>query len=326
MARPHKGPATDEGERFLARVAWAYHVEGLTQGAVAERLGVTRVRVNKALAEARRSGLVRISFSSALASCVEAEAELRARYGLKEAFVAPWSDDDEGEPRAIVGAALGHHLSQLLAYPAIRRFGVGWGHTINVALRHFEPVDRPDVEIVSVMGGTTRGGDVSSFEITARMADLCNASHTFFPAPLYAGSKVSRDLIIGQDVFTEILEKIRQVDALAMTVGDISDRSLLIRDALPADIEAASLRETGAVGDCLGTVLDADGTPVAHRLNERLIGIGFEDLKAIPDVILASGGLHKVPVMRAVLKRGVVDTLVTDEGTARALLGGGVGE
>lgn len=72
MARPLKGPAADEGERFLARVAWAYHVEGLTQGAVAERLGVTRLRVNRALAEARRTGLVRISFNSAFAPCVEA--------------------------------------------------------------------------------------------------------------------------------------------------------------------------------------------------------------------------------------------------------------
>jgi len=320
MARPQKGPAADEGERFLARVAWAYHVEGLTQGAVAERLGVTRLRVNRALAEARRTGLVRISFNSPFAPCAEAEAALRTRFRLKEAVVAPSCARDEGEPRAAVGAALGHHLSQRLADPGIRRFGIGWGHTIDAALRHFEPVDRPDMEIVSVMGGTTRGGDVSSFEITARMADLCNASHTFFPAPLYAGSKVSRDLIVGQDVFTEILEKIRRVDALAMTVGDISQRSLLIRDALPADIDPAGLAEAGAVGDCLGTVLDPEGRPVAHRLNERLIGIGFDDLALIPDVILASGGPHKVPVMRAILKRGVVDTLVTDEATARALL------
>jgi DNA-binding transcriptional regulator LsrR (DeoR family) len=51
-----------------------------------------------------------------------------------------------------------------------------------------------------------------------------------------------------------------------------------------------------------------------------VIGIGLEDLAPIPNVILAAGGPHKVPVVRAVLKRGVVNTLVTDEATARALL------
>jgi DNA-binding transcriptional regulator LsrR (DeoR family) len=320
MARAPASPATEEGERFLARVAWAYHVEGLTQGAVAERLGVTRVRVNKALAEARRTGLVRISLNTRFAPCVEAEAALKARYGLTDAFIAPGPADPD-EARAVVGTALGHQLTQVLADKAVSLFGMSWGNTLNIATRHVEPMDRPDLEIVSVMGGTTRGSDVSSFEITSRLAHLCGATHSFFPAPLYAGSKESRDIIVGQDVFTQVLEKIRAVDALAMAVGDISDRSLLMRDALPADVTLQSLLRAGAVGDCLGTVLDPDGAPIDHPINERLIGIAFEDLRAIPNVILAAGGPHKVPVIRAVLSRGVVDTFVSDEATARALLG-----
>jgi len=319
MGRTMPSPATDEGERFLARVAWAYHVEGLTQGAVAERLGVTRLRVNKALAEARRLGLVRIALDTRFAPCVEAEAALKARYGLAEAFIAPGPADPE-ETRAVVGMALGHQLTRVLADPAVKRFGMSWGNTLNVATRHVGPMERPDLEIVSVMGGTTRGSDVSSFEITSRLAHLCGATHSFFPAPLYAGSRESRDIIMGQDVFTEVLETIRAVDALAMAVGDISDRSLLMRDALPRDVTREALLGAGAVGDCLGTVLDASGAPIHHPINERLIGIAFDDLRSIPNVILAAGGPHKVPIIRAVLSRGVVDTFVGDEATARALL------
>ena len=40
----------------------------------------------------------------------------------------------------------------------------------------------------------------------------------------------------------------------------------------------------------------------------------------IDNVILAAGGLHKVPILAAALRRGFVDTLVTDENTAVALL------
>jgi DNA-binding transcriptional regulator LsrR (DeoR family) len=80
------------------------------------------------------------------------------------------------------------------------------------------------------------------------------------------------------------------------------------------------LRALGAVGDVLGTVVDAEGQPIPHPINERVIGIGIEDLGPIPNVILAAGGPHKVPIVRAILKRGVVNTLVTDETTARALL------
>ena len=67
-------------------------------------------------------------------------------------------------------------------------------------------------------------------------------------------------------------------------------------------------------------VIDAEGQPIPHAINERAIGISLADLASIPNVILAAGGPHKVAVIRAVLKRNVVNTLVTDEATARALL------
>ncbi len=93
-----------------------------------------------------------------------------------------------------------------------------------------------------------------------------------------------------------------------------------MRDGLPGDVTMEDLLALGAVGDALGVVIDAEGQPIDHPINERVIGIGLEDLAAIPNVILAAGGPSKVAIVRAVLKRQVVNTLVTDEVTARALL------
>ncbi len=53
----------------------------MTQGAAAERFGVTRLRVNKALGEVRR-GLVRISIKSPYASCAELESRLQVTLPL----------------------------------------------------------------------------------------------------------------------------------------------------------------------------------------------------------------------------------------------------
>ena len=49
----HDSPISEEEERFLVRVAWACEIEGLTQAEAADRFGVTRLRVNRSLAEAR---------------------------------------------------------------------------------------------------------------------------------------------------------------------------------------------------------------------------------------------------------------------------------
>lgn len=319
MSRAPKLLQIDEEERFLARVAWAYHVEELTQEQVAAKLGVTRLRVNRALSEARKKGLVRVTFDTAYAPCLDLETKLVARFGLTRAYVAP-SPVRADDAQIMVGAALGSLLSEELARPEVRLFGMSWGGTLNIATRFFTPMNRPDLEIVSVMGGLTKGSDLNSFEITTRLADLCDARHSYFTAPLYAGSAETQRTIMELDVFADVLAKIRSADALAMAAGDISKRSLLMRDGLPADVAMGELIEAGAVGDVLGFVLDAEGREIDHSINERVIGIRIDDLAAIPDVILAAGAPWKVPIVRAILARGVIDTLVTDYDTAAALV------
>jgi len=319
MPRAPKLPRIDTEERFLALVAWAYYVEGLTQERVADKLGVTRLRVNKAISDAHKRGLVRITFNTAFAACAELEAALRARFDLKQAYVAP-APIETRDIQMIVGAALGNLLSEVLADRSVRLFGMSWGGTLNIATRFVAAMERPDLEVISVMGGLTQGSDLNSFEITTRLADLLGAQHSYFTAPLYAGSRDSRDTIMQLDVFRDVLEKLRSVDAMAMAAGDLSKRSLLMRDGLPGDVTMEELTAMGGVGDVLGTVIDAQGRALDHPINERVIGIGLDDLASIPNVILAAGGAHKVAVNRAILARGVVDTFVTDEATARALL------
>jgi lsr operon transcriptional repressor len=319
MPRAPKLPRIDTEGRFLAQVAWAYYVEGLTQERVADKLGVTRLRVNKAIQDAHKRGLVRITFNTAFAACAELEAALRARFSLKQAYVAP-APMETRDIQMIVGAALGNLLSEVLADPKVKLFGMSWGGTLNIATRFVAAMERPDLEVISVMGGLTQGSDLNSFEITTRLADLMGAQHSYFTAPLYAGSRESRDTIMQLDVFRDVLEKLRSVDAMAMAAGDLSKRSLLMRDGLPGDVTMEDLIAMGGVGDVLGTVIDAEGRALDHPINERVIGIGLEDLTRIPNVILAAGGAHKVAVNRAILARGVVDTFVTDEATARALL------
>lgn len=319
MSRAPKLPRIDAEERLMAQVAWAYHIEGLTQEQVAAKLDVTRLRVNKALAEARKNGMVRITLNTPFSACPELEERLCKVYGLDQAYVAPSPQRPE-DLQMIVGAALGQVLSSKLANPKVRRFGLSWGNTLNLATRFVASFKRGDLEIISVMGGLTRGSDFNSFEITTRLADLLGAQHSYFPAPLYAGSRRSRDTIMHLDVFNEVLSKIRKIDGMAVACSDISQRSLLVRDGLPADVKTQDLIRAGAVGDVLGTIVDKNGKPIDHPINERVVGIGIEDMRQIPNTILAAGGSYKIPVMHAVLQQSLARVLVTDEASAEGLL------
>jgi DNA-binding transcriptional regulator LsrR (DeoR family) len=171
------------------------------------------------------------------------------------------------------------------------------------------------------MGGVMRGSDVNGYEITTRLADLCNAEHAYFTAPLYASSPEDREVLLHQGVIQDILNKVRSCDAIAIAAGDL-ESSLLVRDALPDDITASELIAKGGVGDILGYILAADGDEIDHPINQRLIGVSLEDLARVPNVILAAGGAHKLEIIRAALARGMVNTLVTDEAMAEALVAG----
>ncbi len=309
----------DEEERFQVKVAWLYHIEGLTQAAIADHLGVTRLKVNRALGDAMRNGVVRVSIQSPYAPCLDLEARVKQKYGLKDASIAPQPSDD-ANVQPLIGAELGRYLSILLTDPSIRLFGIGWGNTLNFATRSIMPSRRDDLEIVSVMGGLPRGSEINSFEIVTRLADLYSAERTYLTAPLFASSEESRDTIRVQEVFQDVLNRIRQADAIAMGVGDTTERSLLVRDGLPKGVSAGDLIAAGAVGDMLGHFIDADGVLIDHPITRQVIGISPFDLKDMPNVILAAGGQHKVRIIQAALSTGIFDVLVTDQRTAESIL------
>jgi len=318
MSRRSKTEILDANEQLLVRLAWACEVQGMTQAQAAEQFGITRLRVNKSLAEARERGIVRVTINSSFGPCIALEEELMNRFGLNSATVAPVGGEDFNL-YTVLGAALGQFLNRLLERPNIKLFGMSWGNTLNMATRFMEPMSRPDLEITSVMGGLTKGSDVNSYEITTRLADLCNASHSYFTAPVYASSMASREILEQQQEFKGSIDKIRAADGLALAAGDM-ESSLLLADGLPEDIDANDLIEAGAVGDIVGYFLKADGSLVDHNINARVLGIKLTDLDDLSNVVVAAGGAKKVPIMRAILLRGCVNHLVTDEHTARDLL------
>lgn len=309
----------EEEDQTIVRAAWLYYMEGLTQDRVAARLGITRLRVNRLLGEARSSGLVGITINSRLASCLALEGKLKRVCGLREAMIVPTPEDPALLP-ALLGRAAGEFLSRHLEAQRVRGIGVGWGATLREAIRFVKPGKRSDINVSSLMGGLTRGLEINTFEtataLAARLGGRCN----YLAAPLYAGSEKSRDTLVSQDVFKESFIAMAANDVALLSVGDLSNRSLLIRYGLPREVTPASLRRAGAVGDILGRFLDASGRPVDHPLNKRVIAPSLQVLSRIATVIVASGGMNKAPIIAAVLNARLAAVLVTDEDTAARAL------
>jgi DNA-binding transcriptional regulator LsrR (DeoR family) len=302
-----------------ARVAWLYFMEGLTQADIAHKLGMTRLRVNRMLVEARMSGLVSITLNSRFASCIELERRLVREVGLKSAIIIPTPEDAELVP-VLLGQATAEYLSNYLETNQVSGLGVGWGATLRETIRNMRSARYPDLCVNSMMGGLTHGLELNTFETASNLANRLNAECQYLAAPIYAGSPASRDLILAQDVFREALERIATNDIAVLSVGDLTTRSMLIRYGLPRDVTTDELVRAGAVGDIMGQFFDESGQLIDHPLNQRAIALPLRDLSRIPTVVLASGGRNKIRALAGALRARLASVIISDEDTASAAL------
>ncbi|MGX5668672.1 sugar-binding transcriptional regulator [Rhizobium daejeonense] len=311
-----------ENQELMVRASWLYHVEGLTQAQIGERMNLTRRRVNELLAAALEKGVVRVTFSSPLAENVDLEARLCARYGLQDAVVAP-TPEDLSHMHAVIGRASAAFLDRFIQVRRPASIGVGWGATLHETVQQMTGTSEPQMRIRSLMGGLTRGSEINTFEIVRSLAKVLNAKCHYFAAPIYAGSEEAHDVIMAQPVFREFLRDGSSVELSFLSVGDVTGQSLQVRYGLPQHVDIGELVAAGAVGDLLGRYLDRDGRPIDHPLNLQVISPDLDAYRGIPTRIIASGGPHKHAILGATLKAGLATVVVTDADSARWLLSEG---
>ncbi|MDR6433105.1 sugar-binding domain-containing protein [Brucella pseudogrignonensis] len=302
-----------------ARVAWLYFIGGQTQQEIAQQLDITRLKVNKIIGQVRESGQVHVNVSLPLVDCIELAQKVTSRYGLADAVVVP-DLDDYLEQKRVIGEAAGTMTSELIAG---RDMGVGIasGRTLSFAVRSLRARPKPESWVVGLTGGVTSGSSTNTFEVATAFARALGVECHYLTAPIYCANKESREAILLSDELTDVLARTEIADIGLVSCGPLNSETSLTHIRVVKDNLDAVLK-LGAVGEFLGYFLDAQGKPIDHFLNESIIALPPDKLKLKPASILVSGGLNKIPIIRAILRGGYVNRLVTNEGVARALLQG----
>lgn len=308
---------SDLSESYLvARVCWYYFIGALTQQEIADKLGLSRFKVNKIVGQARADGTVQIDIRLPLTRCVYLEERVKDRFDLDEVTVVPTVKDVD-QLQQIIGTAAGEMLDPLLLDG--QGLSVGWGRTLSAAARRISPRNYSESWVVSLMGGLTRGSGTNTFEVSTRFATALGTDCFYMTAPIYCPSPESRDLLLTHSGLADVMRRARECSIALVTSGDLTKRSLLTATQTIAALRD-ELIEAGAVGDILGTFIDEYGRPIRHAINSRVMALAPEELKAYPISILASGGLPKLRGIRGILSARYVRRLVTDESVAEALL------
>lgn len=299
------------------RAAWLYYVEGLTQEQIAEALGLSRIKVIRMLAAARSEGLVKIRIDARSARQAGLERGLVTTLGLEEAVVVP-ANQDSANISAMVGYAAGLWLSDRLTDGTA--LAVGWGRTLNQALRGIQPRQLEGMSVVSLLGGLTHSRSINPSAVARRVADMFGADCFQLTAPVFVSDPALRDALWQEPTLRELLERARSAGIALVSVGDLVADATLFREGLLPQSDLDSLEKAGAVGDLVCHFIDAEGRLVDHPVNRRVMAVSPADLKGIGLVAIAAGGAHKEKAIRAALLASDAKVLITDESAAEALL------
>ena len=120
------------------------------------------------------------------------------------------------------------------------------------------------------------------------------------------------------DYLTANHDKIKAIIGL----GDMNENSFMVQLGWFTPQEIATARqEQGVVGDLAGySFFNIQGKPVDTVMNDRVIGLSLEQLRAIPCVIAIASESTKATAILGALRTGVIDVLATSASNARSVI------
>ncbi|WP_103255704.1 sugar-binding transcriptional regulator [Tabrizicola aquatica] len=301
-----------------ARAGWLYYVGGLTQDQIATELGVSRQRAQRLVSRAMAEGLIHVRLNHRIGACLDLEAELCRRFGLGRARVSPGLGPGGDGVRAIAPAAAAE-LERFLRMPQPLVIGLGTGRAMRGMVDAMVEIDAPQHRLVSLIGNIAPDGSASFFDVVMRIADKVRAPHYPMPVPVISPTPEENAAFHALGPVQKVVALAEAADVILVGVGQMSNDAPLLADGFVSRAELDEMQAAGAVGEVAGWVFDSEGRYLDLGTNMRTGGVRVAPGLDRPSIGIAAGA-SKVPAIHAALKSRIINGLVTDEPTARALL------
>jgi deoxyribonucleoside regulator len=326
-------------ERFLRKVAYMYYEDGHSQETIAEMEFCSRQTVSKALQKAKDRGIVRISIVPDLRTGYlrNLSREVRLQLGLEDLVLVAGrnmnmvaSEDLLDDVVTEIASAAAEYLDQMLTDSDILAVSGGRTFMRNIVRYSMPTRVLPHMQVVATIGfveSRTSFGDANL--IAHDLAEAYGASHLWFPCPAVLSDseqvQSTRQLPIIKDAY----EMMIRANVIVMglwtphTNKDMIARGILSQEQLEV-IEAYR-----PIVDINHWVFDAAGRCINEILKPFPYGLSGLEIPRLRDkiqqsnakVILVAGGSPSyIPAIRAALRGGLANILITDHITAQLLL------
>ena len=295
---------------------WLYYQDRLTQGQIADAMGVSRATVNAYLSEARDRGIVNISLEPARLASLTVADEVKRHFGLESCLVVPTEETQPVIDR--LGRAGALALQNLLK--SGDTLGVVWGRTVMAVAEHLKIPPLQDMTVVQATGSMQATFPYTPDLVTSAFAKALSARSVNISAPAIVGSPELARALMSEPLIAGELATFSQVNRIIFGISSLRPNSTIHASGFFEQVSLQHYLARGAAAVLAGRFIDERGAPVDGPLEARTIGIPLDVLSSIKTRIAVAGGFDKVPALLAMLRGGYANVLITDAATGRGIL------
>ena len=320
---------SSKDERFMIKVVDMYYKEEMSQDAISKKLNISRATVSRTLTRAKKEGIVKIQINYPSENTIELEKNIEKKFGLKEVLIGVENESVSKDYAVALQAS--EYLARILKNNM--KLGINWGRSMKNLVTTFEQegynksINVKGVEIIPFLGTNNSFEEKSqSIRLTysnflaIKMAELLKCKNYNLSAPMIVSSQKVKDVIINEPDVSGVLKKAKTCDVALLGIGSIDKNSSLFVLMDDGEKMSDTIKQQGGIGEVIGRAYDENGNIIHSELDNRIIGVTLEELKQIPLKIGVGYGNQKVKAIKAALKGGLIDVLITDRETAEKLV------
>jgi DNA-binding transcriptional regulator LsrR (DeoR family) len=122
----------------------------------------------------------------------------------------------------------------------------------------------------------------------------------------------AREVLVNEGHIAEALSLAARCDMGIVAIGAAGPNCPILHMANCNEQTIADLEARGAVGEIIGRFYDIEGRAVSYELNDRVVGLSLESIRALPFVVAVAGGTERAAAILGALRQRFVKVLIAD--------------
>ncbi len=297
------------------RIAYYYYKRGMTQDEIAQKLNMSRPRVNRILNRCKELGIVKITIHGIHEEQYDLERNLEKLYELRDVRIVETNEEDLYDALGILS---GDYLAEVIRDNDI--IGFSRGQAVSALVNHMQSIGQENVTVTQLLGGWNYDNIQTNVDdIVHRFSTKINAKASYLYAPVLVHNSKFKEALFEEPFFIDAYHIIKSCNIAVVGIGNVKDKPYFMNTSLIDEHDYLNLQQSNIVGEICSHYFDENGSSIFNGLNKKVISVELEDYMNIPLRIGIAGGEGKLHAILGALRGGYINSLITDLKTAVAL-------